>query len=178
MRARPTLTYPAGARLPSLCHCAGAQTGQLCLFRIRPLLSRLDPGSGPHDHERKPDRKTTEVGTGVFGHFSFSPVATETFGFLVSVDRVELDNAVAMVAQPPRSLMDLVASRKTEWQGLDWIENGLRIDIGNLAALKKSDFSSLRPVHKHKRARRFLNEFETAVLSSKSVHPRRKELRD
>lgn len=79
------------------------------------------------------------------------------------------------VDQTLRALMDLVALRKTDWQGLGWIEDGLRIERANLETLRKSDFTSLRPVYKHKRVRRFLNELETEVLSMKSVRTRRKE---
>ncbi|MEX1251619.1 MAG: hypothetical protein WEA77_10545 [Hyphomonas sp.] len=122
-----------------------------------------------------PDRKTIERETDVFGHFSFNPIAIKKYGFLISVDRVTMGASIALVAQPLRALMDLVAFRKTDWQGMGWIEDGLRIDLANLETLRKSDFSSLRPVYKHKRARRFLDEFETAVLSLKSAHPRRKE---
>lgn len=124
-----------------------------------------------------PDRKTIECETDAFGNFSFNPVATEKYGFLAGVDRVSLGASIAFVAQPLRALMDLVAFRKSEWQGLGWIEDGLRIDLTNLATLKKSDFSSLRPIYKHKRARIFLDELETAVLSLKPAHARRRETR-
>lgn len=116
-----------------------------------------------------PDRRTTGYETDVFGPFSFNPVATETYGFLVGVDRVKLADRAALIAQPLRALMDLVAFRKSEWQGLGWIEGGLRIDLANLASLKKPEFRSLRSVYKHQRARHFLGELETAVLSLKSA---------
>lgn len=122
-----------------------------------------------------PDRKTIERETEVFGHFSFNPLAIERYGFLVSIDRVKLGASTAMVAQPLRALMDLVAFRKTEWQGLDWIEHGLRIDRANLETLRRSDFSSLRTVYKHKRVRGFLDAFESEVLSLKCARSRRKE---
>lgn len=124
-----------------------------------------------------PDRKTIECETDDFGNFSFNPVAVEKYGFLVDVDRVKLGISIALIAQPLRAFMDLVAIRKTEWQGLDWVEDGMRIELANLVTLRKSDFSSLRPVYKHKRARRFLEELETAVLSLKSARPGRKELK-
>jgi hypothetical protein len=124
-----------------------------------------------------PDRKTIECETDDFGNFSFNPVAIEKYGFLVGVDRVKLGISIALIAQPLRAFMDLVAIRKTEWQGLAWIEDGMRIDLASLVTLRKSDFSSLRPVYKHKRARRFLEELETAVLSLKSARPGRKEMK-
>lgn len=124
-----------------------------------------------------PDRKATECEAGAFGHFSFNPVAIEKYGFLVGVDRVKLGFSIAFVAQPLRALMDLVAFRKAEWQGLGWIEDGLRIDLTSLATLRKPDFSSLRPVYKHKRARLFLGELENAVLNVRPAHARRKETR-
>lgn len=124
-----------------------------------------------------PDRKTIECETDVFGHFSFNPVAIDKYCFLVGVDRIKLGMSIALIAQPLRALMDLVALRKAEWQGLAWIEDGLRIDLANLITLRKVDFSSLRPVYKHQRARRFLSELETTVINLKSVHPGRRESR-
>jgi hypothetical protein len=124
-----------------------------------------------------PDRKTTERETDAFGHFSFNPIAIEQYGFLVSVDRIKLGDSIALVAQPLRALMDLVAFRKAEWQGVNWIEHGLRIDRADLANLRKSDFTALRRVYKHKRARNFLNKLETEVLTLKSAQPSRKEIR-
>jgi hypothetical protein len=122
-----------------------------------------------------PGRKSIERDTGKFGHFSFHPLAIETYGFLVSVDRVRLGSSVALIAQPLRALMDMVAFRKADWQGLAWIEQGLRIDRADLLSLGKSDFSALRTVYKHKRARAFLDAFETELLALKPAHPRRKD---
>ncbi|MCA8891436.1 MAG: hypothetical protein KDA56_06370 [Hyphomonas sp.] len=125
-----------------------------------------------------PGRKSFERETSKFGHFSFHPIAIEKYGFLISVDRVRLGTSIAMVAQPLRALMDLVAFRKIEWQELAWIEHGLRIERSDLVSLRKSDFSSLHSVYKHRRARGFLDALENEVLALKSADPNRKNPRN
>lgn len=110
-----------------------------------------------------PGRKSSVRQTDRYGQFSFHPIAYAPFHFLTSVDRVQMNPGVALIAQPLRALMDLVAHRKTEWQGLGWIEQGLRIERDLLTNLRKADFARLQPVYKHKRARAFLDEMEEAV---------------
>lgn len=123
-----------------------------------------------------PGRKTLSRETDRFGHFSFHPLAIEPYRFLVSVDRIRIGNGTALVAQPLRALMDLVAHRKVEWAGMDWIEHGLRIERPQLAALRRADFAALRPVYKHKRVSDFLGAFEKAVFDISSAGKQTREL--
>tara|TARA_R110002126_G_scaffold160931_1_gene308722 strand:- start:800 stop:1492 length:693 start_codon:yes stop_codon:yes gene_type:complete len=109
-------------------------------------------------------RKTLTRDTERFGHFSFHPLAIAPYQFLVSVDRIGMGKSVALVAQPLRALMDLVALRKANWAGLDWIEQGLRIERSRLTALQRSDFDALRDVYKHRQVRLFLGALEQAVM--------------
>jgi hypothetical protein len=113
-------------------------------------------------------RKTLTRDTDRFGHFSFHPLAIAPYQFLVSVDRVEMGKSVALVAQPLRALMDLVAFRKASWTGLEWIEQGLRIERSRLTALHHSDFNALRDVYKHKLVRFFLRALEQDVMTLKT----------
>lgn len=114
-----------------------------------------------------PGRKTLVRQTDSFGHFSFHPLATERFGFLISVDRARFGSSVALVAQPLRALLDLVAQRKVSWAGLDWIEDGLRIDRSELTHLKRADFAALHGVYKHKKVREFLRALAHDVMQVK-----------
>lgn len=113
-------------------------------------------------------RKSDDFETETFGHYSFHPLALETYGFYASVSRVKLGESYAMVAQPLRGLMDLVALRKIEWTGMAWIDDGLRIDQTDLITLRRSDFRALSHVYKHKRVREFLKVFETELFELKS----------
>lgn len=116
-----------------------------------------------------PKPKAIELTTDQFGHFSFHTIAVERYGFLESVDRIQLGPSVALVAQPLRALMDLVAFRKVKWQGMSWLEQGLRIEQSHLQALRKPDFSRLRHVYKHQKARNFLQALEADVMALKSA---------
>lgn len=110
-----------------------------------------------------PERKTQTYGNEKLGHFSFHPLAINEYQFMKSVERIKIGDLTAFVAKPLRALMDLVALRKENWSGLDWITKGMRIDQTQLKSLKPSDFSALRGVYKHKAAVSFFDALETSV---------------
>lgn len=116
-----------------------------------------------------PGRKTLEYVTEAFGSFAFHPVAIHQYRLLTSVDRVVLGKQTALVAQPLRAILDLVALRKQPWQGLDWLTSGMRVDEAQLIALKRADFAVLRPVYKHKAVIAFLDQLEVALMSGKAT---------
>ncbi|HEY1212243.1 MAG TPA: hypothetical protein VGE93_01300 [Bryobacteraceae bacterium] len=111
-----------------------------------------------------PGRKTMHFDVSDFGTFDFHPLALENYRFLTGVDRAVFGQLTALVAQPLRALMDLVAHRKVHWTGLEWVTEGLRIDESMLLQLKPKDFVALRPVYKHKAMNRFLNALESSVM--------------
>jgi hypothetical protein len=115
-----------------------------------------------------PDRKTLKYETPKWGSFEFSPLATNKYQFLVSVNRIKFGKSTALVSTPLRALMDLVESRKIAWQGLNWITHGLRIDTGHLQTLSAADFDELEPVYKHKSARDFLANLRLVLLALES----------
>lgn len=57
-----------------------------------------------------PGRKSSETVHPLFGHFRFSPLAINEGCFLGGVDRLILDEQTALVAQPPRALLERSAS--------------------------------------------------------------------
>jgi hypothetical protein len=63
-----------------------------------------------------------------------------------------------LVAKPVRALMDLVCLRKQEWQGIDWLTEGLRIDIEKLRTITGAELRTLALVYKHKRMQAFASE--------------------
>ncbi|MEY3233627.1 hypothetical protein [Aquidulcibacter sp.] len=115
-----------------------------------------------------PDSKTLRYETSNWGNFEFSPLATNEFQFLVGVSRIKVGQSATLVARPLRALMDLVASRKIAWQGLDWITHGLRVDAEHLHSLSATDFDDLEPVYKHKSAQDFLANLRFVLLPLES----------
>lgn len=115
-----------------------------------------------------PDSKTLKYEPNGWGSFEFSPLVTNDYQFLVGVSRIKVGSSAALVAQPLRALMDLVASRKIAWQGLAWITQGLRIDAEQLQSVSAADFDKLEPVYKHKSARDFLTNLRAVILRSES----------
>ena len=53
------------------------------------------------------------------------------------VNRALEDRQTALIASPLRALMDLVALRRCEWQGLAWLSEGLRVEAEALAGLSR-----------------------------------------
>ncbi len=114
-----------------------------------------------------PGRKTLRFETTDFGSFSFHPLAIADYHFLTGVDRVQLGKLTAFVAQPLRALLDLVALRKEQWAGIEWLTHGMRIDEEMLLGLRRKDFAKLKPVYKHKAVNSFLAALESAVMARK-----------
>ena len=115
-----------------------------------------------------PGRKTLHFDTPDFGAFSFHPLAIADYRFLIGVDRVQMGKLTAFVAQPLRALMDLVALRKEQWSGVEWLTHGMRIDPDRLVSLRRKDFAKLRSTYKHKAENAFLAALEYAVMARKA----------
>ena len=114
-----------------------------------------------------PGRKTLRFETTDFGTFSFHPLAIADYQFLAGVDRVQMGKLIAFVAQPLRALLDLVALRKQQWAGIEWLTHGMRIDEDMLLGLRRKDFAKLKPVYKHKAVNSFLAALESTVMARK-----------
>jgi len=111
-----------------------------------------------------PKRKSKEFNHSVFGHFSFHPLALNRIRFLVGVSRIQRNRQTWLMASPLRALIDMVAYKKIEWQGVDWIERGLRIDPEHLLTIQKREFTALKLVYKHKAAISFLTQLEISIV--------------
>lgn len=110
-----------------------------------------------------PGRKTAKYDTPSMGRFTFHPLAIRDYKFFVQVERQTLGALTAFVATPLRALLDLVASRKQHWSGLEWLTTGLRIDETQLGRLKRKDFAALKGVYRHKAVNAFLHALELSV---------------
>jgi len=120
-----------------------------------------------------PERKSAEIDHPDFGRFSFHPLAHHKLAFLNGVERHTINNQTVLIAKPLRAVLDIVAHRKLEWEGIGWITNSMRIDLEQLMQVPKKEFSALRQVYKHKVVLDFLGALEKEVTSLKT---RTKEL--
>ncbi|MCU7859944.1 MAG: type IV toxin-antitoxin system AbiEi family antitoxin domain-containing protein [Candidatus Thiodiazotropha sp. (ex Lucinoma kastoroae)] len=103
-----------------------------------------------------PGRKLLEHTHPLFGRFTFHPLAIQAGYFLELVERVQISEQTLLVAEPFRALMDLVCLRKIEWQGMDWLIEGVRIDYETLRSITSVDIRTLALVYQQKRANSFL----------------------
>ncbi|MDT8385674.1 MAG: type IV toxin-antitoxin system AbiEi family antitoxin domain-containing protein [Gammaproteobacteria bacterium] len=118
---------------------------------VHVVLSVVPKGkSVSYEHER-------------LGKFEFRRMTTNTGYFLQSVARHELQQQVALIAEPLRALMDLVYLRKLAWQGLDFLTRGMRIDEQQLRTVTSLDITRLLDVYKGKREQAFLSELQRSL---------------
>lgn len=105
-----------------------------------------------------PSRKSKQYTHQKFGSFSFHPLAIETSYFLELVMREKVNGQTMLIAKPIRALMDLVCFRKQEWQGIDWLTEGMRIDYDYLKTINREEIKTLSLVYKQKRVKTFLEQ--------------------
>jgi len=110
-----------------------------------------------------PGRKSSTLEHPTLGSFAFHPLALNRGHFLELVERRQLGSQVALVAKPLRALMDLVAFRKLQWQGLAWLTEGMRIEPQNLRTITREDIETLSKVYKHIRTNEFLRSLASAL---------------
>ncbi|MES9951026.1 MAG: hypothetical protein ABW118_18860 [Candidatus Thiodiazotropha sp.] len=103
-----------------------------------------------------PGRKSLDYTHPLFGRFTFHPLAIRAGYFLELVERLQISKQTLLVAKPFRALMDLVCLRKIEWQGMEWLIEGMRIDYENLRNITGADIRTLALVYKQKRVNSFL----------------------
>ena len=70
-----------------------------------------------------------------------------------------------LIAKPIRALMDLVCLRKKEWQGIDWLIDGMRINYEYLRTINSADIRTLKLVYKQKRVKKFLDELSKELVN-------------
>lgn len=102
--------------------------------------------------------KSMRYSHAVFGQFEFRRMTVNPGYFLQAVARHELQQQVALIAEPMRALLDLVYLRKLPWQGLDYLIEGLRIDENILKTVPSSTITILLDVYKGKREQLFIKE--------------------
>lgn len=105
-----------------------------------------------------PGRKSREYEHEKFGSFTFHPLAINEGYFLELVLRQQTNQQTMLVAKPVRALMDLVCLRKREWQGMDWLVDGMRIDYEYLRTINSADIRTLKLVYKQKLVKYFLDQ--------------------
>ena len=110
-----------------------------------------------------PFRKSLQVSHERYGHFSFHPLAVRRGRFLELVDRLRIQEQGMLIAEPARALIDLVCLRKTEWQGVDWLTQGLRIDEDQLRRISSAQLRTLADTYKHKRVIHFIEALAREV---------------
>ena len=108
-------------------------------------------------------KKSRQVSHERYGHFSFHPLAIRQGRFLELVDRVRIQDQSMLIAEPARAMIDLVCLRKTDWQGLDWLTDGLRVDEDDLNQISSAQLRTLAETYKHRRVNDFVKSLAREI---------------
>lgn len=103
-----------------------------------------------------PASKASEHSHPQLGQYTFHPLATTPGYFLELVTWLKRESQSFLVAKPVRALMDLVYVKKQDWQGMDWLTNGMRIEEEQLRTITSADIRTLKLVYKQQRMQTFL----------------------
>ena len=112
-----------------------------------------------------PGRKSKNCDHDKLGSFSFHPLAIHEGYFLELVLREQVAQQAMLIAKPVRALMDLICLRKMEWQGVDWLTEGMRIDYEYLRTITNADIGILKLVYKHKLVKKFLDKLSSELVN-------------
>lgn len=96
-----------------------------------------------------------------FGEFIFYQLPTNEFEFLTGINRIEeIKGEPFLIASPLRALADFVYIRKIDWQSVDYLTEGLRIEIEQLKQITSKEFNSILRVYRSKRVLQFLTKLK------------------
>jgi len=107
-----------------------------------------------------PGTKSNDLEDSHFGRLTFHPLATQEGHFLELVGRTTINYQTMLIAEPVRALLDLVCLRKQEWQGMAWLEQGMRIELNLLRSVSGAQLGTLKLVYKQKRVQDFIRNME------------------
>lgn len=96
-----------------------------------------------------------------FGEFVFHPLQTNEYEFLTGVTRVEeIKGRPYLLASPLRALTDYVYINKIDWNNLDYLVKGMRIDLEHLMNINRNHFLEMKKVYRSKRVLHFLDNLK------------------
>lgn len=98
-----------------------------------------------------------------FGRFEYRRMTIKAGYFLTAVSRHHLQQQTALIADPMRALLDMVYVRKLQWQGLDYLLKGLRIDEEAIKAVSSADMTMLLNVYQGKREQIFIEKLSRSL---------------
>ncbi|MFM8453450.1 MAG: hypothetical protein ACKOAD_00410 [Gammaproteobacteria bacterium] len=98
-----------------------------------------------------------------FGEFSYRKIASETGDFYTGVLRMEEDGYPFLIASPLRALADYIYERKIQWTELDFLTDGLRIELDSLNTLNQKNFEEIIRVYRNKRVLDFIKNLKQSL---------------
>ena len=105
----------------------------------------------------------TKSFSNMFGEFQYIKIAVNEYEFLSGIVRQELDGQPFLIAGPLRALADYVYIRKIKWTELNFLLDGMRIEIENLESLTLKDFDEVFSIYTSKRVLSFLHNLRKVL---------------
>ena len=118
-----------------------------------------------------PQRKSYDYHLKDIGNFTFQPLASHPGYFLEMIEYAHVNQQRFLVAKPLRALLDLICINKMEWQGIDFLTQGLRIEEDTLCSIQLQDIQVLQTVYKQKRIQHFLEQLGLSLNLSPPTQP-------
>lgn len=96
-----------------------------------------------------------------FGAFTYYLSSVNEYEFLTGVTRIEeIEGEPFLIASPLRALADYIYTKKTDWKDLNYLTEGLRIDLEQLTQITSEQFFEIKKVYRSKRVLFFLNKLQ------------------
>jgi len=96
-----------------------------------------------------------------FGEFVFYPLQTNEYEFLTGITRIEeIKGKPYLLASPLRALADYVYIKKIDWESLDYLISGMRIDLEQLTQINRNHFLEMKKIYRSRRVLHFLDSLK------------------
>jgi len=114
----------------------------------------LIPEAVPMTLSVAPGRRTLTVTNDLVGRYKFVPLALRRGHFLEGVGRYEFSLQHALVAEPLRAMLDIVAMRRLEPAAMTDFVASMRIDLDELGPVEPGFWEAMSETYLHIRMRR------------------------
>ena len=97
------------------------------------------------------------------GLFEYQTVSVNPFNFFTGVSRFDNNGKPFLMASPLRALADLIYEREWQWVGIDFLNDGLRIEDDALEEIESIDFDDIIAVYQAKWVQVFLYQLRKVL---------------
>lgn len=98
-----------------------------------------------------------------YGTFCYYAIPVNPYTFLMGVVIESQGEQTFLMASAVRALADLVYTKKIDWQGLDFLLSGLRIELSELKKITPEEFDMIQTIYRSKRVLHFFKKLKKVM---------------